>query len=251
MKLNICIFINRLGQEQWDNTGALERIKNVCTDSMYQAYIPGRGPYPALFPIPLAHPSPLRPGDNFLTGPGFITTTSAHSNAPILSIPSMAAFKAKMEKDNAGCLNLVKKDSGNDETSHSGQQNKNGQLPSSLKSQSHLQPQLQAANRPAGPAEFTRFTIDEILGKNEETHVKEDASDDDISCDEIEVVRCNTPDSESGKAGQESEEGESLVFGSANAVGDIGADDPSARFSWLQCTRYKPPKLPRKLILFC
>ena len=215
---------------------------------MYQAYVPGRGPYPTLFPIPLAHPSPLRPGESFLTGPGLIATTSAHSNAPILSIPSMAAFKAKIEKDNTECLNLVKKDSDGDEYSHLKQHGKSGQLPPSLKSQS----QLQAAQRPVGPAEFTRFTIDEILGKNEETHLKEDPSDDDISCDEIEVVRCNTPDSESGKIGQDSEEGmegESLAFGSANIPGDVGGvDDPSTRFSWLQCTRYKPPKLPRKFI---
>ena len=213
---------------------------------MYQTYIPGRGPYPALFPIPLAHPSPLRPGDAFLTGPGLMAATSSHTSAPILSIPSMAALRAKMEKDNAECLNLVKKDGHNAENRQEGQKGENEQV-SSLKSQSQLQPQLQAVNRPVAPAEFTRFTIDEILGKNEETRIKEDPSDDELSSDEIEVVRCNSPDSESGKTTQGGEDGESLVFGSANIIRDAAAgEDPSARFSWLQCTRYKPPKLPRK-----
>ena len=213
---------------------------------MYQAYIPGRGPYPALFPIPLAHPSPLRP-DAFLTGPSLMAATSSHTSAPILSIPSMAALRAKMEKDNAECLNLVKKDA---ENRQQGQKGENERV-SSLKSQSQLQPQLQVVNRPVGPAEFTRFTIDEILGKNEETRIKEDPSDDELSCDEIEVVRCNSPDSESDKAIQG---GEDLVFGSANIIGEATTgEDPSARFSWLQCTRYKPPKLPRKFYycLFC
>ena len=213
---------------------------------MYQAYIPGRGPYPAIFPIPLAQPSPLRPGDAFLTGPSLMAVTSSHTCGPILSIPSMAALRAKMEKDNAECLNLVKKDCNNAENRQQGQKGENEQV-SSMKSQSQLQPQLQAVNRPVGPAEFTRFTIDEILGKNEETRIKEDPSDDELSCDEIEVVRCNSPDSESGKAVQGGEDRENLVFGSANVIGNATTgDDPGARFSWLQCTRYKPPKLLRK-----
>ena len=175
-----------------------------------------------------------------------MAATSSHTSAPILSIPSMAALRAKMEKDNAECLNLVKKDGHNAENRQEGQKGENEQV-SSLKSQSQLQPQLQAVNRPVGPAEFTRFTIDEILGKNEETRIKEDPSDDELSCDEIEVVRCNSPDSESGKATQGGEDGDGLVFGSANVIRDAAAgEDPSARFSWLQCTRYKPPKLPRK-----
>ena len=158
----------------------------------------------------------------------------------------MAALRAKMEKDNAECLNLVKKDCNNAENRQQGQKGENEQV-SSMKSQ----PQLQAVNRPVGPAEFTRFTIDEILGKNEETRIKEDPSDDELSCDEIEVVRCNSPDSESGKAVQGGEDGENLVFGSANVIGDATTgEDPSARFSWLQCTRYKPPKLPRKFLYF-
>lgn len=213
--------------------------EKIIVDNMYQAYIPGRGPYPALFPVPLAHPSPLRPGEGILPSAGPIGSASGHSGAPILSIPSMAAFRAKMEKDSSGCLNLVKKDTMEQNPSQGGQP---GSSPS--KSQSQLQPP--AANRPAGSAEFTRFTIDEILGKNEGALVKEDQSDEELSGDEIEVVRCNTPDSESEKTRHvECDDGD-LVFGSANVTAEVGADDPSARFSWLQCTRYKPPKLPRK-----
>ncbi len=241
---------------------------------MYQAYIPGRGPYPALFPIPLAHPAPLRPGEHFFPGaphPGLqIAPTSIHNGAPILSIPSVAAFRARIEKDNAECLNLVKRNSSDVDIPRSGHGGGvvAGQVSSALKPQSKFGEPLQAGNRHAvGPAEFTRFTIDDILGKSEdEAQPKEiaAASDEELSAEEIEVVRDSTPQSAGspggggggggggmrrGLPGDEDEETEPLVFGAANEPdGGITGDDPTARFSWLQCTRYKPPKLPRKFL---
>ena len=233
---------------------------------MYQAYIPGKGPYPALFPLPLVHPAPVRPGENFFPGTGapsaaLIAPTSVHNSAPILSIPSMAALRAKMERDHSsGCLNLVKKSGGNaGDTAHKEDALKTQQ-------QSKLVAEFAGApgNRAPGPAEFTRFTIDQILGKSPgpapppPRFREELASEEEASGDEIEVVRSPSPDSQSenakapaGRSADEEEDGggAALVFGGGNVPPveeAMSADDPCARFSWLQCTRYKPPKLPRK-----
>ena len=201
---------------------------------MYQAYIPGRGPFTTLFPFPVAHPAPVRPNETFLTQSGLITSTG-HPGAPILSIPSVAALRAKVELDNAQCLDLVKRNNN---------QQTDGKSNNSSNSPKKVQPVQVLNQQERGPgAEFTKFTIDEILGKGDDLKVKQDISDDEVSGDEIEVVRCNSHSSD----GEQERAQDGLEFPSNNTdAGDPGVDDPSTRFSWLQCTRYKPPKLPRK-----
>ncbi len=201
---------------------------------MYQAYIPGRGPFTTLFPIPVAHPAPVRPNEAFFTPSGLITS-SGHPTAPILSIPSVAALRAKVEQDNAQCLDLVKRNN----TQQNDGKNNNTSNP-----HKKVLPVQVLNQQERGPgAEFTKFTIDEILGKGEDLKLKQDVSDEDVSGDEIEVVRCNSHSSD----GEAERSKDALEFPTNNIDGsDLGVDDPSTRFSWLQCTRYKPPKLPRK-----
>ena len=66
-----------------------------------------------------------------------------------------------------------------------------------------------------------KFSIDNILAAK----VKDDDNDDDDDDEEIQVDGVWSPEDD---------------------VPDQGDQSDSGKYSWLQCTRYKPPKLPSK-----
>ncbi|XP_071799151.1 homeobox protein MSX-2-like [Asterias amurensis] len=88
----------------------------------------------------------------------------------------------------------------------------------------------------------TNFSIAGILGRDEDTHSTESCAHDSPSKStsfEPEALPVRVVDGHDSKVHVKTE---SL---SSPKVEDDESDNPLARFSWLQCTRYKPPRLPR------
>ena len=119
---------------------------------------------------------------------------------------------------------------------------------------------------------ITKFTIDEILGNKDTDDAEEEEDDDDGPEDEeIEVDSLDTDDTKDHTSASTSPRAQLNSGGDRlspcsppvhpapcnPSLAPVTADpsdpngDPNARFSWLQCTRYKPPKLPRKSYIIC
>lgn len=88
------------------------------------------------------------------------------------------------------------------------------------------------SKKKAKASNITKFTIDEILGNSS----KDEEEDEEV---EIEV------DSDDEEKGRQSASPRTDHTSPVTSPA-LDTDDPNTRFSWLQCTRYKPPKLPRE-----
>ena len=82
-----------------------------------------------------------------------------------------------------------------------------------------------------------KFSIDDILG------LKDNADDKDDETAEQRTIATDSDMSDAADVDAESIYQKDLKI----CVGD----DDSSQYSWLQCTRYKPPKLPRKSYFTC
>lgn len=115
----------------------------------------------------------------------------------------------------------------------------------------------------------TNFTIEGILGHNKKEEVDEDADeDDDHEQQDLKVLVVDTNSSSEPMSPASpsclkddrhltspphhlfsSDQHHQVHETSENGLEDHREDDgnnPMTRFSWLQCTRYKPPRLPSK-----
>ena len=83
----------------------------------------------------------------------------------------------------------------------------------------------------------TNFSIAGILGRDEDTHTEKCTDDSPSKSTTLE---------ESPSEGHASKIHVKTEGLSSPKGEDDETDNPLARFSWLQCTRYKPPRLPSK-----
>ncbi|XP_033114390.1 homeobox protein MSX-2-like [Anneissia japonica] len=87
---------------------------------------------------------------------------------------------------------------------------------------------------------ITNFSIEGILGKQKLSKKEEDEEEDNVESDEAQIPATKP----SIFSLNNSEHISKTEVKHEPGVGQQ-AEDPMARFSWLQCTRYKPPRLPR------
>lgn len=88
------------------------------------------------------------------------------------------------------------------------------------------------------------FSIDGILGTR---RLEKDEEEDDDHCLLQDAKEFDSSDhSHLSENLAETENKSSLNEKTSKPA--VEADNPLARFSWLQCTRYKPPRLPREFI---
>lgn len=118
-------------------------------------------------------------------------------------------------------------------------------------------------NRTQG--QLTKFTIDEILGKKSSEDHRPKSQGGSSSTSSVVATPGRSPPSSSGgmissSSGPLNGEcgGDTMVNLDGSSSRDCSSSpgtqeaenpddlDPNARFSWLQCTRYRPPKLPRE-----
>lgn len=88
------------------------------------------------------------------------------------------------------------------------------------------------------------FSIDGILGKRSRETDEEDEEEEQGKEDDANIG------SQSNVPGNVSEIDKSSVSIEKSNKSALEHDNPLARFSWLQCTRYKPPRLPSKHLQF-
>ncbi len=101
----------------------------------------------------------------------------------------------------------------------------------------------------------TNFSIEGILGK-------QDQEDDEDVDEDMKVLVVDTSNSEPNspislsisdkddKIPSVDSEQHNLEVGDSDTSHGESENNPMARFSWLQCTRYKPPRLPSKCNFF-
>ena len=160
-------------------------------------------------------------------GPGVSpggTRGPGHTISPVVIVPIPEHGSIKRESPSAarGCCSSPCGSHTSSQPSPSPQPNQSTQPPTPRTAQqaSPSQPSPGNNNRPF------KFSIEDILSRKDPE--RKDPERRDVG----EVPQDLSVDRSSDPRGEE----------------DASEDGAGARFSWLQCTRYKPPKLPRKYI---
>ena len=188
------------------------------------AYLPGVMPPHMPLAVPADYGAALGMS---LTMPGFPMLSSAHAHPDqmlVSSVSKAAAAAACHANNNNNSQKSPSHHHGNNNNSNNNHHNNNN------------------TNRSNG--QLTKFTIDEILGKKDSREKSPAKSDVAMASPHHQMDHSHVDNG--AMAALEA----SRDCSSSPGTQDENSDDidPNARFSWLQCTRYRPPKLPRKYL---